>query len=119
MAEDLDVTAALAYETYRTACLGTVAGGVPMPMWEHVSVPEQDAWRQVASAVTGVPLPVPDQSQGAQASPTLWTQEDLAMLTVSDLREMATLEHLSVPSAATKQHLIDALLAHQAGQAAP
>jgi hypothetical protein len=48
--------------------------------------------------------------------PNLWTQEDLDMLSESDLREMVQAEHLPlppVPGEGMKQALIDALLAHQ------
>jgi hypothetical protein len=119
MAEDLEHAAALAYETYRQASQGTMAGGLPMPMWEHVGVPEHAVWMQVASALTGIPLPTPAAPAPAgeppPASPPLWTQEDLEQLTVSDLREIAQEQHVSVPSSATKHQLIDALLGSQRG----
>jgi hypothetical protein len=101
MSEELDAKAALAYDAYRTAHAGTVAGGLPMPMWEHLSVPERDAWLAVAGAVTVPPDP----------PVLLWTQEDLEQLTVSDLRDLLTHADLSAPSSATKQQLIDVLLA--------
>jgi hypothetical protein len=49
--------------------------------------------------------------------PTLWTREDLELLSVEDLREMAHAENLLMPGEATKAFLIDTLLAHQAEQA--
>lgn len=103
MSEELDAAAALAYETYRTAHAGTVAGGVPMPMWEHLSVPERDAWLAVAGAMAGTPLAPPVARED-------WTQEGLEHLTVSDLRDLGQQEDVRVPSGATKQDLIDALL---------
>jgi len=122
MAEDLEASASLAYETYRQAVGGRNAAGLLMPMWEHVSVPDRAAWMQVASAVTGLPLPAPEAAQppGPEASAVLdgsYTQEDLEALTVTELRELAADAGVSLPSSATKQTIIDALLAAQAGGA--
>ena len=121
MAEDLEASAMLAYETYRQACEGRNAAGLPMPAWEHVSVPDRDAWTRVASAVTGIPLPAPaPEAPLRQVTPVLdgsYTQEDLEALTVTQLRELATDAGVSLPASATKQVIIDALLAAQAGGA--
>ena len=108
MSEALDAAAALAYETYRTAHAGTVAGGLPMPVWEQLSVPERDAWLAVAGAVTVPPDP-PELL-------TRWTQEDLEHRTVTELREMAQTDDVHVPSGATKHDIIAALVEHHAAQ---
>lgn len=121
MSEELDATASLAYEAYRQAHMGTVAGGVPMPVFEQLSVPERDAWRAVAGAVT-VPDP-PELMRRQEESPRppappsssdRWTQQGLEQMTVAELRELAQATNLSVPAVANKQHLIDTLLADQA-----
>ena len=95
MSEELEATATLAYEAYRTAQQGTVAGGLPMPVWEHLSVPERDAWLAVAGAITVPPDPPVVLSR--------WTQEDLEQRTVSDLRDLVQAQQdLHVPSGATE-----------------
>src|SRR5262245_47608509 len=116
MSEDLEASAQLAYETYLVACQGRNEAGVPMPVWDHVNVPTRAVWRQVASALTGLPLPgsAPEAPPAPAPSGVLdgsYTQEDLEALTVTELRELATDAGVSVPSSATKQTLIDALLA--------
>lgn len=112
MSEELDAAAALAYETYRTAHAGTVAGGLPMPVWEHLSVPERDAWLAVAALT--VP---PDPPITRARTPGSWTQGNLEPMTVSDLRDLVQEQDgLHVSSGATKQDIIDALLQHQRGR---
>jgi hypothetical protein len=118
MPEDLEASARLAYDTYTQACQGRNAAGLPMPMWESVSVPERTAWMQVASAVTGLPLPEAAPAPGAPGTPTPalpYTREDLEEMTVTDLRELASAAALHVGSSSTKPQLIDALLASQRG----
>ena len=120
MSEELDATASLAYEAYRQAHMGTVAGGLPMPVFEQLSVPERDAWLAVAGAVT---LPDPpalmrrqEEAPSVPAPPSSdrWTQQGLEQMTVAELRELCQAQNLSVPAVANKQHLIDTLLADQA-----
>ena len=116
MAEDTPValapeeeTAKLLYSTYRLHVGGVNEAGVAMPPWEQLSVPLHNAWMAVQDAARG---------GGSAAAPspsaTAWTQEDLEVMTVTDLRDLVTSAGLSVPSSATKQQLIDALLASQA-----
>lgn len=124
MSEALDATASLAYEAYRQAHMGTVAGGLPMPVFEQLSVPERDAWLAVAGAVTPADPPAlmrrqDDQEEAPRPpAPPLssdrWAQQGLEQLTVAELRELAQAKNLSVPSGVSKQHLIDTLLADQA-----
>jgi hypothetical protein len=66
MAEDFEPTAMVAYEAYRGAREGTVAGGLPMPVWEHLSVPEQAAWLAVAQAVYVPPDPPVTRSRARE-----------------------------------------------------
>lgn len=98
------------YSVYRLQVGGVNEAGVSMPVWESLSIPLHNAWMAVAEAASGgsgtAPAPPP-------SSPALWTQEDLEQLTVTDLRELATTAGVSVASSATKQQLIDALLASQ------
>jgi hypothetical protein len=97
------------YSTYRLWVGGVNEAGVGMPPWEQLSVPLHTAWMAVAEAASG------GGSAPPTAPTTLWTQEELAQLTVTDLRELCTQAGRSVPSNATKQQLIDALLASQGG----
>lgn len=103
--------AAMLYSVYRLQVGGVNEAGVGMPAWTELSIPLHNAWMAVAEAAAGGgSAPAPAQVVPAA---TLWTQEDLEQLTVSDLRELATTADISVPSSATKQQLIDALLASQ------
>jgi hypothetical protein len=100
--------AKMLYSTYRLQVGGVNEAGVSMPPWEQLSIPLHNAWMAVQGAASGGSL------AGASAPPApLWTQEDLEQLTVTDLRELCTQASLSVSSSATKQQLIDALLASQ------
>ena len=102
--------ASMLYSVYRLQVGGVNEAGVGMPMWAELSIPLHNAWMAVAEAAAGGrPAPAPSPAAGAM----LWTQEDLEQLTVTDLRELATTSDVSVPSSATKQQLIDALLASQ------
>jgi hypothetical protein len=49
--------ATLAYNTYRQACAFRNEAGLPMPEWQHLSVPLREAWLQVSGAVTGTQAP--------------------------------------------------------------
>ena len=117
MAEDTPValapeeeTAQRLYSTYRLHVGGVNEAGVAMPPWEQLSVPLHTAWMAVQDAARG---------GGSAAAPspsaTAWTQEELTALTVTDLRDLASSAGVSVPSNATKQQLIDGLLASQGG----
>lgn len=101
--------AAMLYAVYRLQVGGVNEAGVGMPGWAELSIPLHNAWMAVAEAAAGCSPPAPAPAAGAM----LWTQEDLEQLTVTDLRELATTSDVSVPSSATKQQLIDALLASQ------
>lgn len=101
--------AAMLYSTYRLQVGGVNEAGLAMPGWADLSIPLRGAWMAVAEVASGAAAPAPPQATG------LWTQEDLEQLTVSDLRELATTGSVSVPSSATKQQVIDALLASQGG----
>jgi hypothetical protein len=105
-----DEAAKMLYSTYRLQVGGVNEAGVSMPVWEQLPVPLHNAWMAVSEAAHGG-SPAPP----APAQAPLWTQEDLEQLTVSDLRELCTQANLNVSSSATKQQLIDALLASQAG----
>lgn len=96
------------YSVYRLQVGGVNEAGVGMPPWEQLSIPLHNAWMAVAEAASGAAT-VPAPPAG------LWTQEDLEQLTVTDLRDLATTAGVSVASSATKQQLIDALLASQGG----
>jgi hypothetical protein len=102
--------AAMLYSVYRLQVGGVNEAGLGMPAWADLSIPLHNAWMAVAEAASGGAPPV----QAPAPSAGLWTQEDLEQLTVSDLRELATTGGVSVASSATKQQLIDALLASQA-----
>lgn len=101
--------AAMLYSTYRLQVGGVNEAGLAMPGWTQLSIPLHNAWMAVAAVAAGGSPPVP----GPTPTPDLWTQEDLEQLTVSDLRELATTGGVSVASSATKQQIIDALLASQ------
>ena len=123
------------YSTYRLHVGGVNEAGVGMPAWEGLSIPMRNAWSAVQVAGSGQqPPPPPQTGQEGQPPPAeqpqtsppppassavLWTQEDLEQLTVTDLRELCTQAHVTVSSSATKQQLIDALLAHQQSQPSP
>jgi hypothetical protein len=100
--------AKILYATYRLQVGGVNEAGVGMPVWEQLSVPLRNAWMAVQETASGGSPAAP-----APASTPLWTQEDLEQLTVTDLRELCTQAGLSVSSSATKQQLVDALLASQ------
>lgn len=105
-------SAKMLYSVYRLQVGGVNEAGVGMPVWESLSIPLHNAWLAVAAASGGGSAPVP----AAPAPPdTPWTQEDLEMMTVTDLRDLATSAGLSVSTSATKQQLIDALLQSQGG----
>lgn len=100
--------AKMLYSVYRLQVGGVNEAGVGMPPWEQLTIPLHNAWMAVAEAAAGggsAPGPVP--------APGLWTQEDLETLTVADLRELCTQANVTVASSATKQQIIDALLASQ------
>lgn len=99
--------ASMLYSVYRLQVGGVNEAGVGMPPWEQLSIPLHNAWMAVAEAASG------GSNAPAAPPPALWTQEDLEQLTVTDLRDLATTAGVSVQSSATKQQLIDALLAHQ------
>lgn len=105
--------AAMLYSVYRLQVGGVNEAGVSMPGWAELSIPLHNAWMAVADAAHGGSGTAPAPPS---ASAALWTQEDLEQLTVTDLRELATTADISVPSSATKQQIIDALLASQGGQ---
>jgi Rho termination factor, N-terminal domain len=100
--------AKMLYSTYRLQVGGVNEAGVSMPPWEQLSVPLHNAWMAVQEAASGGSPAVP-----SAPPPTLWTQEELEQLTVTDLRELCTQAGVSVSSSATKQQLVDALLASQ------
>jgi hypothetical protein len=103
--------AAMLYSVYRLQVGGVNEAGLGMPGWADLSIPLHNAWMAVAEAAAGGSPPVAEPTP----PPGLWTQEDLEQLTVTDLRELATTGDVSVPSSATKQQIIDALLASQGG----
>jgi hypothetical protein len=142
--------ATLAYNTYRQACAFRNEAGLPMPEWQHLSVPLREAWLQVSGAVTGAQAPegtsaayqttpqappdplealtpkptpagpeTPAMPDPSMTAPQPMTQESLEALTVSDLRTRCQEAGLQVSSSASKQQLIDALLAHQAAGQTP
>lgn len=100
-------TAAQLYAVYRLQVGGVNEAGLAMPAWQALSVPLHNAWMAVAEVASGAAAPAPPPAAG------LWTQEDLEQLTVAELRDLCTTADVSVPSSATKQQLIDALLASQ------
>jgi hypothetical protein len=104
--------AAMLYSVYRLQVGGVNEAGLAMPGWAQLTIPLHNAWMAVAEAARGGSPPALDVPG---PPPTLWTQEDLEQLTVTDLRELCTQSGLSVPSSALKQDLIDALLASQGG----
>lgn len=101
------------YSVYRLHVGGVNEAGVGMPVWDQLSIPLHNAWMAVAEAASGGASPPAPAAPASAAG--LWTQEDLEALTVTDLRELATQADVSVPSSATKQQIIDALLASQGG----
>lgn len=142
--------ATLAYNTYRQACAFRNEAGLPMPEWQHLSVPLREAWLQVSGAVTGTEAPegvsaayqttpqappdplealtpqptpagpeTPSMPDPSMTAPQPMTQQSLEALTMSDLRTRCQEAGLQVSSSASKQQLIDALLAHQRSQATP
>lgn len=98
-------TAAMLYSVYRLQVGGVTDGGLAMPGWADLSIPLHNAWMAVAEAARG----------GTAPAPGLWTQEDLEQLTVAELRDLCAHANVSVSSSATKQQIIDALLAYQGG----
>jgi Rho termination factor, N-terminal domain len=106
--------AKMLYSTYRLQVGGVNEAGVGMPPWEQLSVPLRNAWMGVQEAASGKTPAAP--APASPPPPALWTQEELEQLTVMDLRELCTEAGLTVASNATKQQLIDALLASQRPQ---
>jgi len=103
--------AKMLYATYRLQVGGVNEAGVGMPGWEQLSVPLRNAWMAVQETASGGSPAAPAAS--VPAPTPLWTQEELEQLTVMDLRELCTDNNLTVSSSATKQQLVDALLASQ------
>src|SRR6201988_2544340 len=95
------------YSTYRLQVGGANEAGVGMPVWGQLPGPLGNAWMAVRGAAGG------GGSAPAPPATTLWTQEELEQLTVTDLRELCTQAGLTGGSSAPTQHLIDALLASQ------
>jgi hypothetical protein len=103
--------AKMLYATYRLQVGGVNEAGVGMPPWEQLSVPLHNAWMAVQETASGGSPAAPAPT--SPPPPTLWTQEELEQLTVMDLRELCTQANVTVSSSATKQQLVDALLASQ------
>jgi Rho termination factor, N-terminal domain len=104
--------AKILYSTYRLQVGGVNEAGVGMPPWEQLSLPLHNAWMAVQETASGGSPPA-EPAPASPLPPTLWTQEELEQLTVMDLRELCTDNNVTVASSATKQQLIDALLASQ------
>jgi hypothetical protein len=103
--------AKMLYSTYRLQVGGVNEAGVGMPPWEQLSLPLHNAWMAVQETASGGSPAEP--APATPPPPALWTQEELEQLTVMDLRELCTQANVTVSSSATKQQLVDALLASQ------
>lgn len=117
------------YSTYRLHVGGLTEAGVGMPQWEGLSIPMRNAWTAVQQAASGGSPPAPE-SQASQdpppepapppaptfADPPPLTREDLEHRSETTLRDLCTQRGVAVPTTATKEELIEALLAQQEQQ---